>query len=181
MNRRLNSCVVLLCLLANAWHHRSDALSSVPVAVAVATSHLAPALSRIDTVAALIVTVMLLKATWVIGWPCVQELVESARGGDVESAAHRTAVEFPEIAEVHKIRSRRLGSMFAVDLHLLIAPDTTVKDAHDTAEAFKRRLGEVDPEIADVLVHIEPAHDVLSRQTPGVAVCADRFSDSALP
>jgi cation diffusion facilitator family transporter len=144
-------------LLANAWHHRSDALSSVPVAVAVVTSHLVPGLAGVDAVAALIVAVMLLKATWVIGWPCVQELVESARCSDVETATQRVAAEFAEITEVHKIRSRRLGSMFAIDLHLLIAPDTTVKDAHDTAEAFKARLIEAEPGIADILVHIEPA------------------------
>jgi cation diffusion facilitator family transporter len=147
-------------VIANAWHHRSDALSSIPVALAVIAGHVSPNLTAVDHVAALIVSLMLLKATWDIGWPCVRELTEENSCRDIEDCVHELAIADPTIAEVHAIRCKRLGSMFAIDLHLLVTPSMPVAEAHAVADGFERSLMDRRPDVIDVLVHIEPYRQI---------------------
>lgn len=150
--RRLRS----RALAANAWHHRSDALSSVPVAASVAGSHFAPHFGHLDHVAALLVSAMILHASWRIVWPCVRELMETAGDRSVNRLLQECRPAFPGIREIHKVRSRRIGGALLIDLHMLVEPGMPVSKAHALAEALQQHIEERDPDITDVLVHVEP-------------------------
>ena len=146
-------------LASNAWHHRSDALSSVPVALAVVGARLLPHWTFLDEVAALLVTAMLLKATWHIAWPGLHELLEARGCKACEHDIVTLADEFDHVREVHSVRSRRVGGAVFADLHLLVSPTMTVEAAHEIAESFKRAVIERQEDVVDVLVHVEPWSD----------------------
>ncbi|MGF1885164.1 cation diffusion facilitator family transporter [Photobacterium profundum] len=143
-------------LHANAWHHRSDALSSLPVAIAVIANYFVPDLHYLDQVAALLVTAMILKAAFEILWPAIMEITEAEADSDIEKKIQQYASENSDIREVHAIRSRRTGSSILLDFHLLVDPDMSVDKAHEITENFKNHILKQLDEVVDVIIHIEP-------------------------
>ncbi|MGF1692015.1 cation diffusion facilitator family transporter [Photobacterium kagoshimensis] len=143
-------------LHANAWHHRSDALSSLPVAIAVIANYVLPDLYYLDQIAALLVTTMILKAAFEILWPAIWELTEAEADSELEQKIQRYADNDQDIGEVHAIRSRRTGSNILLDFHLLVDPEMSVDNAHTIAENFKSHILEEIDEVVDVIIHIEP-------------------------
>ncbi len=143
-------------LEANAWHHRSDALSSVPAAVAVAVGAFYPEWAFIDRVGAVIVSLMILQAAWKITRPALDQLVD--RGAPEEQVRRITeiAISTRGVLEVHKVRSRYLGQGLQVDLHVLVDPDITVREGHAISELVRVRLLELCRNVHDVVVHLEP-------------------------
>lgn len=144
-------------LIANAWHHRSDSFSSLPVAIAVLVCIIWPSLDFVDHIAAMVVSAILLKVAWDICYRAFEQLIDA--GLDIKTAETLAAVasELPQVREVHKFRSRHIGSGVQVDLHVLVDGSLTVSTGHDIAMDVKQKLMSKDPEIVDVLVHIEPA------------------------
>ena len=143
-------------VLANAWHHRSDAFSSVPVALAVLASRLHPEWIYLDPVAAIVVSVLLLHAAGKITWPVLHQLVD-AGASEAEVAAMRQIIETTEgVKSIHELRTRHIGSGLQLDVHVLVAPALTVREGHAIATAVKQRLLNEKEEVVDVLVHIEP-------------------------
>jgi len=152
-------------LAANAWHHRSDALSSVPVAVAVVGTHVWPAFYFLDHVAAVIVCVLILGASWRIAWPALRELTDAGAGARDRKALLALAAGVKGVCKVHALRTRRIGSGLAADLHVLVPADMTVKEGHDVAKAVEERLLKDGPDLIDVLVHVEPYDSDATRPT----------------
>jgi len=144
-------------LVANAWHHRSDALSSIPVAVAVLGGYLFPRVVYLDHIAAVIVGVLLMRAAWRIARPGISELMEARCDTDISEVLTNAQRTHPEIRETHKVRGRHVGGACFVDLHMLVDSAMSVKDSHDLAESLKHTIMEHEPSIADVTVHVEPA------------------------
>ena len=150
--KKLNSRAII----ANAWHHRSDALSSLPVAAAVIGNKIFPNLQYLDHIAALLVTVMILKASYTIIWPSIKEITESRADVEIEKRILQLSKAYKEIREIHALRSRRVGSSILVDLHMLFNPNATVYDAHKIAETFKKDILLKEKDLAEIIVHIEP-------------------------
>ncbi len=143
-------------LISNAWHHRSDALSSIPVAVAVIGGFLFPALRYLDQIAAFLISAMLLKAAWSIARPGILEICEASAGAETEKFLKELAAQIPEIKDIHAIRTRRLGGSVLADLHLLVDPNISVEAGHKIGGKFKKLVLDSDNNIVDVLVHVEP-------------------------
>ncbi|MDX1302238.1 cation diffusion facilitator family transporter [Photobacterium sp.] len=143
-------------LYANAWHHRSDALSSLPVAVAVIANYFVPDLYYLDQIAALLVTAMILKAAFEILWPAIVEITEAEADSEIEAKIQRYALQDSDIREVHAIRSRRTGSIILLDFHLLVDPVMSVDKAHTITENFKSHILKQIDEVVDVIIHVEP-------------------------
>jgi len=143
-------------LTANAWHQRSDALSSIPVALAVLVAILFPEWSFVDRIAALLITALLLHAAWRILRDAFGELTD--RGAPSED--RRRILELSQgvagVREVHALRTRLFGGGTQVDLHVLVEGDLSVRRGHEIAGAVKRRLLDDGPGVVDVVVHIEP-------------------------
>lgn len=143
-------------MIANAWHHRSDALSSIPAAVSVVLAWKYPEFWFVDLIGALIVSIFIIKVAWDIALPAFHELIESGAGAREIEQIEKIALSTEGVHSVHKIRTRRMSGNIMVDLHVLVDPSITVCEGHNISGAVKKRLIEEGPEIADVIVHIEP-------------------------
>lgn len=150
--RRTNSSA----LEGNAWHHRSDALSSLPAAAAVAVAAIWPEWSFVDRVGAIIVTLFILQAAWKITFPALQQLIDHGASEDQVRRIEEVAKATPGVMEVHAVRSRYLGQGLQVDLHVLVDPDLTVREGHAISEKVRLRLLELCRKVQDVVVHLEP-------------------------
>ena len=154
--RRVARRVKSTALEANAWHHRSDALSSVPVAVAVAVAWLVPSLAWVDSAGAILVAVFILRVSWQLSKPALQELVD-ADIDDKAAAVVSVAAQVPGVRGVHKARARRYGGFFQVDLHVQVDPSLSVAEGHDIGHAVKEAVCAAGLDVNDAVVHVEPA------------------------
>jgi cation diffusion facilitator family transporter len=152
VGRRVRSAAVM----ANAWHHRSDALSSVPVAVATLGARLRPSWTFLDHVAAVLVSVFILAAAWKISWPALKELADAGVSRARSLRYREVILGAPGARTAHALRTRQLGPGVLVDFHLHVDPKISVSDGHRIAHEVKDRLMRECPEIVDVLVHVEP-------------------------
>ena len=143
-------------LIANAWHHRSDALSSIPVVLAIAGAKIEPAFSFLDRVGAIVVSVFILRAVWQIGWPALQQLVDTAAPEKERQQIADVTLTIEDVKSVHAVRTRYIGSGLQVDLHIGVDGDLTVRKGHDISEVVKQRLLAEGPDVVDVVVHLEP-------------------------
>jgi cation diffusion facilitator family transporter len=146
-------------LLANAWHHRTDALSSIPVIIAVGVASFFPQFAYVDKIGAIIVSLFIIKVAWDIVKPRIFELTDiAAPDKDLHKIKAITAC-VPGVQSMHAIRTRQHGSGIYVDLHVLVDPEISVKQGHDVATAVKQALLAKNKSIIDVMVHIEPYGD----------------------
>jgi cation diffusion facilitator family transporter len=143
-------------VVANAWHHRSDALSSVPVVIAVTVAVINPKLAFIDHIGALVVSIFILKVSWDIIYPSLSELADLGAPQKSREKIRSIAMGINGVKSVHGIRTRRLGSGLHVDLHILVDGEMTVSMGHDISAAVKSALIEKGPNILDAVVHLEP-------------------------
>lgn len=153
--RRVARSVNSQALEANAWHHRSDSISSIPVAIAVAAAHFLPSLSWMDSAGALVVSLFIVRVAWKIASPALQELVDANIGDKADEVA-RIARGVPGVARVHKVRVRRYGGAFAADLHVHVDASLSVAEGHAIGHAVTDALTDSGIGVTDAVVHIEP-------------------------
>jgi len=152
VGRRIQSQAVV----ANAWHHRSDAISSIPPLIAVLATTVNPKWAFLDPIGALIVVLLILKVVWDIAAPAFSELTEKAATSAEVEEIEALACAVPGVHSVHQIRSRRLGAGILIDLHVLVEGSLTVRISHEIASAVQQKLLTEIPAVTDVTVHIEP-------------------------
>ena len=143
-------------LIANAWHHRSDAISSIPAAVAVAVTLIDPEWAVVDRVGAVVVSLLILQASWRILRPAVDQLVDRGAPVSIRSRIEELALEVDGVEAAHAVRTRYVGADLAVDLHVEVDGGLSVGEGHAIAVAVRRKLVDDGPNISDALVQIEP-------------------------
>jgi len=143
-------------VMANAWHHRSDAISSLPAFFAVLGSAWNPALAFLDQVGAIIVTVFILKVAWAILIPALKELSDQGATEKETQQIRQIVEQTPGVFSAHKLRTRRVGYGYFVDLHIQVSGNMPVRDGHMISEDVKMRLIYYGPNVQDVCVHLEP-------------------------
>ena len=141
---------------ANAWHHRSDAISSIPAALAIAVAYFFPKLQFIDPVGAILVSFFVLYAAWTIVRPTLQELSETGVSREEQAKIYRMATSLPGILGAHALRTRNTGGAIWADIHIIVDPDMTVREGHDLSHQVRDLLVNSDLNIVDVVVHLEP-------------------------
>ncbi len=144
-------------LQANAWHHRSDAISSVVVAIGIGGTM--AGLPYLDAVAAVIVALMIAKIGWDLSWQSLRELVDTGLDREQVAAVKQAILAVDGVQALHLLRSRRMGRDALVDVHLLVDPKVSVSEGHQISETVRRRLMRRFDEISDVLVHIDTEDD----------------------
>ena len=149
-------------LAANAWHHRTDAISSLPVFLAVGGAMLFPEWALLDLVGAIVVAIFILHAAFKIIWPGLRELVDAGAPEEICHEIIALAHGNRHVKQVHGIRTRYVSTRILVDLHVVVDGSLTVKVGHDIAEDVKERILQNGPEVIDVVVHIEPEDVALS-------------------
>lgn len=151
--KKLNSQAVI----ANAWHHRSDVLSSVGTAVGIGGAILLGEHWRVlDPIAAVIVSFFIMKVAIRLLIPCVDELLEKSLPDEVEKEIEQALLSFPGVSEPHHLRTRRIGSYCAIEVHVRMDGQITLEEAHNTATAIEHKLKEMFGEGTLINIHVEP-------------------------
>lgn len=151
--KKLNSQAVI----ANAWHHRSDALSSIGTAIGIGGAILLGDHWRVlDPVAAVVVSFFIMKVSVRLLIPCVDELLEKSLPEDVEKEIEQTVLSFPRVSQPHHLRTRRIGNYYAIELHVRMDGKITLEEAHSTATAIENKLKEMFGKGTHVGIHVEP-------------------------
>ena len=148
-------------LAANAWHHRTDALSSLPVLIAVAGAKAFPSWSFLDRLGAVVVSIFILHASIKIIWPAVSELIDAGVPTGTRKQIRAMALKNEDVLQVHDIRTRYISSSIQVDLHIVVNGSITVRAGHDIADDVRVRIIEEIPEVLDVVVHVDPPENAL--------------------
>ena len=143
-------------LEANAWHHRSDAYSSIPVLIAVVFGIAMPQFWFADSVGAIIVSAFILHSGFEIAWPGIHQVADVGASEDVARKLKEVALACPNVISIHGFRSRYVGSDLHVDLHVVVPAEMSLLAAHDLAEEVERRLIDAGENVVDALVHIDP-------------------------
>jgi cation diffusion facilitator family transporter len=144
-------------LAANAWHHRTDAISSLPVLIAVGGALIFPTWSFLDRVGAVIVSIFILHAAMKIIWPAVSELIDAGAPEDIQKKIRDIASNTMGVREVHAIRSRYISSSIQIDLHIVVDGNISVREGHTIADDVENNIIGGIPEVLDVVVHVDPS------------------------
>jgi cation diffusion facilitator family transporter len=154
--RRLRSRM----LLANAWHSRTDAISSIVVMIGVGGAM--AGVSWLDAIAAVAVAVMIAKIGWDLLWKSLKELIDTALESEQVEAIRREILQVSGVRALHMLRTRRSGNDALVDVHILVDPALSVSEGHQIGEYVRTRLLHQIDEVSDVTVHIDPEDDELA-------------------
>ena len=144
-------------VVANAWHHRSDALSSIGTAIGIGGAlALGDNWTVLDPIAAIIVSVFIIRTAWQLLRSALGELLEESLPEQTESEIEAIATAEPDVSEVHHLRTRRIGSHIAIEMHVRMPGNTSLYDAHlhatNVEQALRRHFGPS----TYINLHVEP-------------------------
>lgn len=144
-------------VIANAWHHRSDALSSVGTAAGIGGAILLGSRwAVLDPVAAVVVSFFIMRVAVKLLVPCIDELLEKSLPEQVEHEIEQIVLSFDGVTEPHHLRTRRIGSNYAIELHVRMDGNISLFRAHETATAIERKLKVTFGRDAYISIHVEP-------------------------
>jgi len=158
--KRINSDL----LRANAWHHRSDAISSLIVLIGVFGAVLFN-LAWLDAVAAIFVSLFIFKMGIKLALSSVNELVDSAVDTETVNAIHQYLIQLDGIQNVHALRTRKMAGRIIADVHLQVNPLISVSEGHAIAERTFRQLKAEFKDLEDITIHIDPEDDEIAAES----------------
>ena len=142
---------------ANAWHHRSDALSSVGTALGIGGAiFLGQRWTVLDPLASLVVGAFIVKVSVHLLRDGIGDLMEQSLPDEIEKEIIQLVASVPDVEEPHDLRTRRIGNHYAIELHILVDGDITLREAHDKASAVEDLLKSHYGQDTHVAVHVEP-------------------------
>ena len=147
-------------VVANAWHHRSDALSSVGTMIGIGGAILlGNRWTVLDPLASIVVSVFIVRAAWQLMMESMKELTEASLSDEDEAVIMHIAASEPGVSEVHNLRTRRLGNRIAIEMHARMLGSTPLVEAHLHATAIEHRLKEHFGPDTLVSIHLEPVKE----------------------
>ena len=154
VGKEVNSPVVV----ANAWHHRSDALSSIGALLGIGGAIiLGDKWTVLDPIASCCISIAIIVIAVKMALPSLSELLETSLPEDIEAEIVRTASEIPGVRDIHELKTRRNGISFIIDAHITVDPSISIVEAHDIAtnveEALQLKYGNE----TQINIHMEPA------------------------
>lgn len=153
VGKNLNSQAVV----ANAWHHRSDAFSSIGTLVGVGGAIFLGEKWRIlDPIAAIVVSTFIIKVAIYLIKPCIDELLERSLPAETEKQILDIITSFPEVSSPHHLRTRRIGNHIAIEVHIRMDGQISLEDAHTVATEVERCLKEEFGPDTHIGIHMEP-------------------------
>jgi cation diffusion facilitator family transporter len=155
---RIGHSVESTAVQTDAWHHRSDALTSAAAFIGISVALIGgEGWQSADDWAALFACAVIAANGYRIARPAFFEIMDTAPRGKFIRSITRTALSVPGVIEVEKCHARKMGLDFYVDLHVGVDGNISVHEGHEIAHRVKSAIQQSDSRIADVLVHIEPA------------------------
>ena len=147
-------------VVANAWHHRSDALSSVGTMIGVGGAILlGNRWTVLDPLASIVVSLFIVRAAWQLMMESMKELTEASLSDEDEAVITHIAASEPGVSEVHNLRTRRVGNRIAIEMHARMLGSTPLVEAHLHATAIEHRLKEHFGPDTLVSIHLEPVKE----------------------
>ena len=147
-------------VVANAWHHRSDALSSVGTMIGIGGAILlGNRWTVLDPLASIVVSVFIVRAAWQLMMESMKELTEASLSDEDEAVIMHIAASEPGVSEVHNLRTRRVGNRIAIEMHARMLGSTPLVEAHLHATAIEHRLKEHFGPDTLVSIHLEPVKE----------------------
>ena len=144
-------------VVANAWHHRSDALSSIGTALGIGGAILLGDDWRVlDPIAAVVVSLFILKMAYKLVVPSFEELMDRSLSEEIETDIRKVLLEFPEASQPHNLRTRRIGNNCSVDVHIRMDGNLTLAHSHEITRAMEQRLRELLGQGTFINIHVEP-------------------------
>jgi len=144
-------------VIANAWHHRSDALSSIGTALGISGAiFLGEKWRVLDPIAGIIVSFFILKVAWDIANPSIKELLESSLPEDTENEISKIIKTTSGVQDFHNLRTRKIGEIVAIEVHVKVDKNLTVESSHQIATEIEKSLREKYGNQSHIGVHIEP-------------------------
>ena len=151
--KRLDSKAVI----ANAWHHRSDAFSSIATFVGIcAAICLGEKWSILDPIAAIAVSAMIIKTAIGLVKPCIDELLERSLPPETEKRICEIILSFPTVGSPHHLRTRRIGNHIAIEVHIRMDGTTPLAEAHSVASEIEKKIKEEFGKDTHIGIHLEP-------------------------
>lgn len=155
--KKINSSSVI----ANAWHHRSDAFSSIGTMIGIGGAIIfGQRLTILDPIASIIVSLFIFKVAYEIFVPSINELVEKSLSNEVRGRIEEAFKELNDVKDYHKLRMRKVGTKTVIESHVLVNENLNVKDAHDIADKVETKIKGLVGENSIVTIHIEPYYRV---------------------
>lgn len=153
VGRRVESSAVV----ANAWHHRSDALSSIGTAVGIGGAILlGPNWRVLDPIAAVVVSIFIIRVSFKLFIPSIQELLEKSLPAEDEQLILQAINEEQGVSDPHNLRTRRIGNNRAIDVHVRMNGDTPLRIAHQSTKHIENRLRQHFGDQTFITIHVEP-------------------------
>ena len=144
-------------LIANAWHHRSDALSSIGTLIGIGGAiFLGGSWRVLDPIAALIVTIFIIRVSILIIRPSIDELLEKSLPQESENKILSIIQSFPDVSSPHHLRTRHIGNNIAIEIHIRMDGAMTLKEAHDITKKMERSLKDEFGKDTHIGIHMEP-------------------------
>lgn len=144
---------------ANAWHHRSDALSSIGTLVGIGGAILlGKRWTVLDSLASLVVSFFIMRVAWKLLKQGLDELMEASLPEEVESEILAIVNTFPDVQDPHHLRTRRIGSRYAIELHIRMDGSTPLSIAHSRTYEIEQALKQHFGTDTHVTIHVEPTH-----------------------
>ena len=144
-------------VIANAWHHRSDAFSSIGTLVGIAGAIFMGEKWRVlDPIAAFVVSVFIIKVAVDLVKPCIDELLEKSLSNDIEERILTIITAHPEVDSPHHLRTRRIGNHIAIEIHIRMDGDMPLKQAHDVTKKIETALKSEFGNETHIGIHMEP-------------------------
>lgn len=144
-------------LVANAWHHRSDAISSIAALIGIGGAMVGYPI--MDPIAAIIVSVMIAKVGYDITFKGLSDLMDTALSEDETRCIETMINGLPGVIQMHNLRTRQIGGEVLMDVHILVDHEVSVTEGHQIAESVRRKLIRTMDNIQDVLVHVDTEDD----------------------
>ena len=153
IGKKFNSQAVI----ANAWHHRSDAFSSIGTLIGIGGAIFLGEKWRIlDPIAAIVVSGFIIKVAIELIKPCIDELLERSLPAETEKQILDIIASVPEVSSPHHLRTRSIGNHIAIEVHLRMDGNTTLENAHSTATVVEERIKEKFGPDTHIGIHMEP-------------------------
>lgn len=149
-------------LMADAWHHRSDALSSVGALIGIAGARLG--LPVLDPIASLVICLFIARAAYMIFRDAINKMVDQSADEETEAALRACALAYPGVIGIDRLMTRKFGSRMYVEMEISVDGSMTLTAAHAIAEGVHSEIERQFPRVKHIMIHVNPAETVNSKE-----------------
>ena len=158
-------------VIANAWHHRSDAFSSIGSLVGIGGAILlGDRWTVLDPLASCIISIAIIVVAVKMALPSLAELLETSLPEDIENEIKETASSVKGVIDIHELKTRRNGMSFIIDAHITVRPDISIVEAHDIATCVEDVLLSKYGQQTQISIHVEPCENIPTAITPSKSI-----------